>query len=305
MKGNLFWTVALVIIVVFFIGNMSAFVVKEGEVALVFHMCKIKRDNNNAELGPGIHFKWPLVEKVKILDKRIQTLSTNKPEPFITTEKKEVYIDYYVQWKIDNTENYFITTQGEKLKAENLIRKYIDSSLREQVGSLTIQEIVTGQSRDANGKETVEMSSKREQVMQEALASTLAKAKEIGVDIIDVRMKQINLPPAVSSSIYQRMSTERNAVAQLHRSQGKKEAEEIKAKADRESKVALSNAQRQAKEIRSEGDALSTKIYAEAYTQNPELFDFLRSMEAYRNSLATGDNVIVTDHDNEFLKYMK
>jgi membrane protease subunit HflC len=305
MKNNFLWTVALFFLILFIVLSSSVFVIKEGEVGFVLQFGKIQRSDNTVEIEPGLHFKIPFIQKVYKLDKRIQTLSTNKAEPFNTTEKKEVYIDYYVQWRIDNTEIYYTKTRADRTNAENLIRKYIDISLREQIGSLTIQELVTGQSHNKAGEEVAETASKREQVMQKALASTLDKAKEIGVEIIDVRMKQINLPPAVSSSIYKRMSTERHAVAQLHRSKGKKQAEEIKAKADKDSKITLSNAQRKAKEIRSEGDAQSTKIYAEAYSQNPELFDFLRSMDAYRASMIEGDNIIVTDSENEFFKYLK
>lgn len=290
-----------------FVGFQSCtFVIKEGQIGIVSRLGKIQRnaDNKLNLKEPGLHFKLPVIEKVKILDARIQTLNTTQAEPFITSEKKELYVDYYVQWRIDDSEKFYLKTQGENIKADNLLRKYIEGSLREQIGHLTIQEIVTGQSNDTMGKDE-ESGSKREQVMQNALASTELKAKEIGISIIDVRMKQINLPPAVSNSIYQRMSTERHAVAQLHRSQGKKEAEVLKATADREAQVKIYDANRKANEIRSEGDALSTQIYANTYSKSPELFDFLRSMDAYNNSLTSGNNIIVTDENSEFFKYFR
>ncbi|MDD6177975.1 MAG: protease modulator HflC [Succinivibrionaceae bacterium] len=307
MKGfNIYGLLVLVVALVIALSS-SLFIIKEGEVGLVLFFNKIQRDSeNNAVYTPGIHFKWPIFEKVIKLDQRIQTF-TSKTEPFITKEKKELYIDYYVQWRIDDVETYYMKTRaGDKFIAENNIRKYIDNSLRAQIGNLTIQEIVTGQSASDEANANYEdASSKREQVMQQALTSTEKQTKELGVSIVDVRMKKINLPETVSNSIYLRMRTERKAVAQLHRSLGKQKAEEIKAKADRDAKVIISEAEKKGKEIRSEGDAESTRIYAKSYSQNAALYDFLRSMEAYRNSLQNGGNVIVTGEDSEFFKYFK
>ncbi len=303
---NIFLTLCFLVVCAVAFMHLFTFTVKEGQVGIVSRFSKILRDDaGHFDVHkPGIYFKWPMIEEVKYLDSRIQTLNTPKTEPFITSEKKELYIDYYVQWRIKDgsIEQFYLKTQGDTMHAEVLIRKYIESSLREQIGNLTIQEIVTGQSHNNPNEES---NSKREQIMQTALVNAEQKAKELGVAIVDVRMKQINLPPAVSSSIYKRMSTERNAVAQLHRSEGKKEAERIKANADREANIKISEAEKKAKEIRAAGDAKAANIYATAYKKDIELYEFLRSMEAYKNSFSQGESVIVTDKHNQFFKYFQ
>ena len=187
------------------------------------------------------------------------------------------------------------------------MRRRITNSLRSQIGKLTIHEIVSGQGNEDNtfdaSEPSVIGSSKRDEVMQNALKDIGSSATELGIQIVDVRIKQINLPPEVSNSIYQRMRAERDAVAKLHRSQGRQEAEAIRAKADREVVVKVAQAERKARMLKGEGDAQATKIYADAYSQNPELFDFLRSMDAYRNSMKSGNDVMVINPDNEFFRY--
>lgn len=246
-------------------------------------------------------------------------------------------IDSYVKWQILDAATYYLTTAGgNKLQAEELLRRRINNSLRSQIGRLTIHEIVSGQNNGqdaaleesdfdtvvdnsqneaaadntteiaANTQETTPEStvsqSKRDEVMQNALKDIGASAKALGIKIVDVRIKQINLPPEVSNSIYQRMRAERDAVAKLHRSQGRKEAEAIKAHADREVVVKIAEAERQARSLRGEGDAEATRIYAEAYKQNPKLFEFLRSMDAYKNSMK-GKDTLVLQPDSEFFKF--
>lgn len=302
---------ASVLIAVFVLFN-SLFVIVEGNVGIVTRFGKVLR-TSDSELNisqPGLHFKIPFIDKVRVLDAKIQTLSS-RADRFVTAEKKDLIIDSYVKWKISDPATYYLTTAGgNKTQAEELLRRRITNSLRSQIGRLTIHEIVSGQGShpennafDSNQEPSVIGASKRDEVMQNALKDIGTSANELGIMIVDVRIKQINLPPEVSNSIYQRMRAERDAVAKLHRSQGRQEAESIRAKADREVVVKVAQAEREARMLKGEGDAEATAIYAKAYSQNPELFDFLRSMDAYKNSMQKGNDVMVINPNNEFFRY--
>ncbi|MBQ3682886.1 protease modulator HflC [Succinimonas sp.] len=297
-------TVLLTAVILGFTLFNSLFVVHEGERALVTRFAKVLRDSSSQVIvyEPGPHFKWPFVDKVKLLDARIQTLNSNE-DRFVTVEKKDLIIDSYVKWQIEDFVKYYLSTKGDRFQAESLLRTKITNSLRSQIGLLTIKEIVSGKSEAGDSDDTQD--SKRDQVMQNALQATSVSARDLGIRIIDVRMMKINLPKEVSDSIYQRMRAERDAVARLHRSQGRQEAEAIRANADRQSVVKLAEAEKQAKTIKAQGEAEATQIYADSYSRNTELFDFLRSMDAYRKSMGNGGNIIVTDEDNEFFKHMK
>ena len=297
-------TVLLTVVILGFVLFNSLFVVHEGERALVTRFAKVLRDSSSQVIvyEPGPHFKWPFVDKVKLLDARIQTLNSNE-DRFVTVEKKDLIIDSYVKWQIEDFVKYYLSTKGDRFQAESLLRTKITNSLRSQIGLLTIKEIVSGKSEAGDNDDTQD--SKRDQVMQNALQATSVSARDLGIRIIDVRMMKINLPKEVSDSIYQRMRAERDAVARLHRSQGRQEAEAIRANADRQSVVKLAEAEKQAKTIKAQGEAEATQIYADSYSRNTELFDFLRSMDAYRKSMGNGGNIIVTDEDNEFFKHMK
>ena len=342
MNKGLLNLLLVVVVVLGFIGFNSLYVVNEGSKGIVTRFGKVLR-NSDGKLNivdPGLHIKAPFIDHVKDLDVRIQTISSSA-DRFVTSEKKDVIIDSYVKWQILDAATYYLTTAGgNKLQAEELLRRRINNSLRSQIGRLTIHEIVSGQNngQDAaleesdfdtvvdnnqanateasqdnsqdnttqtaqvNTPEATVSQSKRDEVMQNALKDIGASAKALGIKIVDVRIKQINLPPEVSNSIYQRMRAERDAVAKLHRSQGRKEAEAIKAHADREVVVKIAEAERQARSLRGEGDAEATRIYAEAYKQNPKLFEFLRSMDAYKNSIK-GKDTLVLQPDSEFFKF--
>ena len=309
----------ILIFVLAFIGFNSLSVVTEGTTGIVTRFGKVVRDSEGKLqiVDPGLHLKAPFIDQVKALDVKIQTISSSA-DRFVTSEKKDVIIDSYVKWQILDAATYYLTTAGgNKMQAEELLRRRINNSLRSQIGRLTIHQIVSGQNSgknqateeenvfDSSDSEVVAVASqsKRDEVMQNALKDIGASAKALGIKIVDVRIKQINLPPEVSNSIYQRMRAERDAVAKLHRSQGRKEAEAIKAHADREVVVKIAEAERQARTLRGEGDAEATRIYAQAYKQNPQLFEFLRSMDAYKKSMASGKDVLVLKPDSEFFKY--
>ena len=315
-KFNLNLLLALAIIVGFIAFN-GCYVISEGSKGIVTRFGKVIRDSDQALkiVDPGLHFKIPFIDKVKTMDVRIQTISSSA-DRFVTSEKKDVIIDSYVKWQIEDAATYYLTTAGgNKMQAEELLRRRINNSLRSQIGRLTIHELVSGANNDSVENEfdavmdenTAALdpiaSSKRDQVMQNALRDIGSSAKALGIKIVDVRMKQINLPPEVSNSIYQRMRAERDAVAKLHRSEGRREAEAIKAQADREVVVKIAEAERNARKLRGEGDAEATKIYADAYNRSPELYEFMRSMEAYRQSMKSGNDVLVLKPDSEFFKF--
>lgn len=353
MRSTSFNLLLTGLLLVLFVGFNSLFVISEGNVGIVTRFGKVLR-NSDSELAvstPGLHFKIPFIDKVRVLDARIQTLSA-RADRFVTAEKKDLIIDSYVKWRISDPSTFYLTTAGGNImQAEELLRRRINNSLRSQIGRLTIHEIVSGQEKAgygesessfdavptreslgstvtkspsnttlvgaddtinvssdkiADAQEEVEnliSSSKRDQVMQNALRDLGKSSVELGIQIVDVRIKQINLPPEVSNSIYQRMRAERDAVAKLHRSQGRREAETIKAQADREVAVKIATAEREARRLMGAGDAEATRIYANTYQQNPELFDFLRSMDAYRKSMADGKDVLVLKPDSEFFRF--
>ncbi len=310
MKSPVNILIALLVIGIILV--QSIFIVSEGEKALVTRFAKVIRDSEGQLViyEPGAHFKVPFLDKVKILDAKIQTLNSTE-DRFVTVEKKDLIIDSYVKWQIQDFVKFYLSTKGDRYQAEVLLRNKITNSLRSQIGLLSIKEIVSGKSSEsekveANEAQDTEMyDSKRDQVMQNALAATSESAKDLGIKIIDVRIMKINLPKEVSNSIYQRMRAERDAVAKLHRSQGRQEAEAIRANADRQAVIKLAEAEMQAKTIKAQGEAEATNIYASSYSKNADLFDFLKSMDAYSVSMEKGGNIIVTDSKNGFMKQFR
>lgn len=316
MSKNKLNLVLFAVLVLAFVTFNSLFVIREGNVGIVTRFGRVVR-TADAELSvsqPGLHLKIPFIDQVRVLDARIQTLDS-QADRFVTSEKKDLIIDSYVKWRVLDPATYYLTTAGgNKMQAEDLLRRRITNSLRSQIGRLTIHEIVSGkegerlssfdsQDASADGENAIIRSSKRDEVMQNALRDIGQSATELGIQIVDVRIKQINLPPEVSTSIYQRMRAERNAVAKLHRSQGSQEAETIRAQADRDVAIKIAEAQRQGRMLMGQGDAEATRIYAEAYGRNPELFNFIRSMAAYREAMRSGNDVLVLEPDSEFFRY--
>ena len=289
MKKGLLVLLALIAIVLY----ASVFVVVEGERGIVQQFGKVKREQGTdlpTLYGPGLHFKVPMIDQVRKLDARLQTLD-DQADRFVTSEKKDLIIDSYVKWRIDNFATYYLATGGgNRLQAENLLRRRINNSLRSEIGSLTIREIVSG---------------KRGEVMESALRNQLESSADLGIKVVDVRIKQINLPTEISTSIYQRMRAERTAVAREHRSQGREQAEIIKAKADREVTIIIADAQRNARTMRGEGDAEAATIYADAYSADPEFFSFIRSLEAYRKSFENGGDMMILKPDGDFFRFLK
>ncbi|OOE86754.1 protease modulator HflC [Salinivibrio siamensis] len=272
---------------------MSIFVVSEGERSIVIRFGRVlKADNDIAKIyQPGLHFKLPLFDRVKTLDARIQTMD-DRADRFVTAEKKDVIIDSYVKWRIKDFGQYYLSTGGgNKLTAESLLQRRVADGLRAEIGNKTIKEIV---------------SEKRDQVMESVLERAASEgSRDLGIELIDLRIKRINLPSEISESIYARMRAEREAVARRHRAQGREEAEIIRAQAELEVATILSKAERQARITRGEADAKVAKLFASAFKKEPEFYSFVRSLQAYSKSFDSKSDMLVVDPKSDFFKYMK
>jgi membrane protease subunit HflC len=284
--------IALIIVALGLLIFGSLFVVEEGNKAIVIQFGKVQRDSETGDttvFEPGLHLKLPFFDRVVRLDARIQTLD-EVPDRFVTAEKKDLIVDLYVKWKIEDFAKYYLATGGIKAGAEILLQQKVNNALRSEFGTRTIQEIVSGE---------------RSELMDEAMAQASTSSDELGIQIIDVRVKQINLPLEVRNFIFQRMRSEREAVAREHRSEGKEKAEFIKADIDAKITVMLADAERNLRKLRGEGEAQAAQIYAETYTKDPEFYRFLRSMDAYKKSFSSKQDVLVVEPDSDFFRYMK
>ena len=270
----------LVIAVIFY---FSVFTVNQWQQALVFKFREIQRSNNE----PGIHFMIPLVNYAQKIEKRLLNLD-KEPQRFLTKEKKDVIVDYYVKWRITDIEKFYTATRGNLVSANTLLEQRINRALRDQFGERTIQEVVSGE---------------RTQIMNVVTSTTSNLSDELGISVIDVRTKRIDLPAEVSNSVYQRMRAERDRVAKGFRARGAEAAERIRANADREREVILANAFRDAETIRGEGDAQATEVYAAAFTKDREFYSFYRSLNAYQNSFNQGNDIILVEPKSDFFKY--
>ena len=270
----------LVIAVIFY---FSVFTVNQWQQALVFKFREIQRSNNE----PGIHFMIPLVNYAQKIEKRLLNLD-KEPQRFLTKEKKDVIVDYYVKWRITDIEKFYTATRGNIVSANTLLEQRINRALRDQFGERTIQEVVSGE---------------RTQIMSVVTSTTSNLSDELGISVIDVRTKRIDLPAEVSNSVYQRMRAERDRVAKGFRARGAEAAERIRANADREREVILANAYRDAETIRGEGDAQATEVYAAAFTKDREFYSFYRSLNAYQSSFNQGNDILLIEPKSDFFKY--
>ena len=279
-KSILVGAVALVLLVV---ASASLFVVPEQQTALLLRLGKIV----DSDFKPGLHFKMPVVQNVVQFDRRIQTLDA-KPEHFLTSEKKFVVVDSYVKWRISDVAQYFRSTSGNINTTSRLLGERINAALRDEFGQRTIQEVVAGE---------------RAEVMDELTKQADEDASDLGVEIVDVRIKQIDFPPEISSRVYERMQTERERVARELRAEGAEAAERIKADADRQKVEIVAQAYKESEVIRGEGDAKSAKAYADAFNKDAEFYAFWRSLNAYRDVFASGGSMMVLDPESEFFRY--
>ena len=261
----------------------STFVVKEYETAIKLRLGEIV----GSDYDPGLHLKVPLLNNILTFDARIQTLDS-RPERFLTIEKKDVIVDSFTKWRISDAAQFFRSTGGDSARTARLLSERINTSLRDEFGKRTIQEVV---------------SEERLALMKELTKQIDTQATELGVDVVDVRVKKIDLPPEVSESVYNRMRAERERVARDLRAKGSEAAERIRADADRQRTVIIADAYKEAEETRGQGDAKAAEVYASAYTADPEFYAFYRSLNAYRTSLGAGGSTLVLAPDSDFFKF--
>jgi membrane protease subunit HflC len=265
---------------------MSIFTVDQRQFAVVFQLGEVKR----AISEPGLYFKVPMVQNVRYFEKRIITLDNAEPERFITSEKKNVLVDSYIKWRIVDPQLYYISVGGDESRAKTRLNQTVNAGLREEFGKRTVHDVVSGE---------------REKIMNQMREKADVDARKIGVQIVDVRLKRVELPTEVSEAVYRRMEAERKRVANELRSEGSAEAEKIRADADRQREIIVAEAYRDAQKIKGEGDAKATNTYAQAFGQNPEFYAFYRSLEAYRGSFKSKSDVLVIEPSSDFFKYMK
>ena len=263
--------------------NSALFVVPEQQTALLLRLGEIV----DADYKPGLHFKMPLIQEVVKFDKRIQTLDA-PPERFLTGEKKFVVVDSFAKWRIADVAQYFRSTRGNQRTTSRLLQARINSALRDEFGQRTIREVVSGE---------------RAEIMRKLAQSANESASDLGVEVIDVRIKRIDFEEKISETIYERMRTERQRVASELRAQGAEEAEKIRANADRQRTEIQADAYRQAELLRGEGDALAADTYAQAFQKDAEFYTFWRSLKAYRKVFQDGGSMMVLDPEAEFFRY--
>jgi membrane protease subunit HflC len=262
----------------------SIFTVDEREKAILFRLGEIVR----ADYEPGLHFKLPIITNVRKFDGRVLTVEMSR-ERFLTSEKKNVIVSAFVKWRIKDPARYYTATTGDESRAGLRLSEIVKDGLRSEFGKRTVQEVVSGE---------------RAQIMDVMQQQADVQAATFGIEILDVRVTRIDLPPEVSSSVFQRMRAERARVAKEFRSQGEEEAIGIRAEANREATVIVAEARRDAERIKGEGDAQAADIYAQAYGGDPEFFSFYRSLNAYTNTFRGKDDLIVIDPTNDFFRYL-
>ncbi len=276
----------ITILALLIIGSQCIYIVTERERAVLLRFGEVV----NADVPPGLHFKLPVINKARIFDGRLMTLDAS-PQRYLTLEKKAVIVDSFVKWRIRSVEKFYTATSGDEFIAARLLASRIETGLRNQVAERSMHEVVSGE--------------------RDELMTTLTKQlnliaqEELGIEIIDVRVKGIDLPPEVSNSVFIRMASEREREARDHRAKGKELAEGISADADRQQVIIEAEAYRDAEQLRGDGDAKAASIYAQAYNKNREFYSFYRSLNAYKTSFGNKSDLIVLEPDSEFFRYLK
>lgn len=278
-------SVIIILIICSMVFLMSVFTVSETEVALKLRLGEII----HSDYKPGLHFKMPIIEKVYTFDKRVQTVNS-KSEKYLTKEKKNLIVDSFIKWRIDDVRQYYTTMGGNEDRAANRLSEVVADGLRSQFGIRDIKEVVSGD---------------RAAIMDYITKQTSDRAKEFGIQIVDVRIKKIELPTEVSTAVYKRMRTEREQVAEDWRQRGKADAQRIRAEADRESVEIVAVAEREAEIIRGLGDASAAQLYANAFQKDEEFYELYRSLNAYKKSFSSKDDVLVLQPDSDFFHYFK
>ena len=285
MKANL-GLLLVGVLIALVIGSLSLFVVDQRQNAIVFRLGEVV----DVKKEPGLYFKVPLLDNVRYFDVRILTIDTAEPERFLTSEKKNVLVDLFVKWRITDVRQYYVSVQGNEQLAQTRLLQTINDGLRAEFGNRTVHEVVSGE---------------RDKIMDFMREKANDDAKTIGVEVLDVRLKRVDLPQEVSIDVYRRMEAERKRVANELRSTGFAESEKIRADADRQREIIVAQAYREAQRVKGEGDAKAAAIYARAYEQNPEFYAFYRSLEAYKASFRGRNDVLVLEPNSDFFKYLR
>jgi len=278
---------AIVILAILVIGiSTSLFTVDQRQRAMVFRLGEIV----SVKSEPGLYWKLPLIEEVRVFDARIHTVDTEEPERFLTSEKKNVLVDSFVKWKISDITQYYISVGGDERRAQDRLNKTVNDSLRAEFGKRTVHQVISGE-RDAI------MEAMRQRVEEDAT--------KIGVEVLDVRLKRVDLTQEISESVYRRMEAERKRVANELRSTGAAEAEKIRADADREREVIIARAYRDAQTVKGEGDAKAASIYASAFKKDPDFYSFYKSLDAYKSTFSSKEDLLILEPSSNFFKHMR
>jgi len=279
-------TLLIAIVVALIIASLSLFTVDQRQYAIVFRLGEIV----SVKTTPGLFFKVPLVDNVRYFDARILTLDADEAQRFITAENKPVLVDSFVKWRIIDVKQYYISVQGDESLARVRLSQAVNGSLREEFGKRTIHDVVSGE---------------RDQIMDLMRERADLTSREIGVQVLDVRLKRVDFTSEISESVYGRMQAERKRVANELRSTGFAEAEKIRAEADKQRQVVVAQAYRDAQRLKGDGDAKATAIYARAFQRDPEFYAFYRSLEAYRQSFKNKGDLLILEPNSDFFKYLK
>jgi membrane protease subunit HflC len=265
--------------------STSVYVVDQREKAIVVRIGHVIRVDD----APGLHFKAPFVDSVRFFDARILTLDFN-PEQVLTVEKKYVLVDYFVKWRILDPLKYYLTASGLEVNARSRLRPIVESGLKDEFGTRTLQDAI---------------SSDRSKIMEDLRVKADQSARDLGIQVVDVRIQRVDLPDKVSHAVYQRMEAERARIASQYRAEGAEANEKIRAEAERQRDTLVAEGYGQAQKIRGEGDSRATTIYASAYGQAPEFYAFYRSLNAYKESFKNKSDIMIVDPSSDFFKYMK
>jgi modulator of FtsH protease HflC len=266
--------------------SMSVYTVDQRKAAIKFQLGEVV----SMHTEPGLYFMVPILQNVRLYDTRIQTLDAKDAERFLTSENKNVLVDSFVKWRVTDVRQYYVSVRGDSLAAEARISQTVNDALRAEFAKRTVHDVVSGE---------------RETIMTTVADKVDKDVKNIGVEVVDVRLKRVDFVPEISSDVFRRMESERKRVANELRSTGSAEGEKIKADADRQKQIIVAEAYRDAQRIKGEGDAQAARIYAEAYGRNAEFYSFYRSLEAYRAALRNKSDVMVLEPSSEFFKYLK
>jgi membrane protease subunit HflC len=273
-----------ILVAVVVVTMMSVFYVDERDLAVKFRFGEIM----NADYEPGLHFKIPIINNVQFFPRRILTIN-NPQELFLTKEKKNLFVDFFIKWRINDVAEYYRATRGEELLSAQRLLEIVKDGIRAEFAKRTVPEVV---------------SAERRELLDDMLTNARKNAMQLGIEVIDVRVKRIEFSDTVSESVFNRMRQERARVAAELRAEGAENAEQIRADADRQRTVILAEAYRDAEKIKGQGDAVAAETYAKAFNKNQEFYRFYRSIEAYRRSIGTGQDILVLDTDSDFFRYM-